>query len=99
MVADEFLIRLNAKVGDTLRLGGRNFKIAAVLESRTGSHYGRRGDGTARHDLDASLTSTGLLAPGSRVSERLLVKLPDKTWAVSADAEAGTCADSWNGAA
>ena len=31
VVADEFLIRLNAKVGDTLRLGGRNFKITAVL--------------------------------------------------------------------
>ena len=31
VVADEFLIRLNAHVGQTLRLGGRNFKIAAVL--------------------------------------------------------------------
>ena len=32
MVADEFLIRLNAHVGETLRLGGKNFKIAAVLK-------------------------------------------------------------------
>ena len=32
VVADEFLIRLNANVGDTLRLGGRDFKIAAVLK-------------------------------------------------------------------
>ena len=32
VVADEFLIRLNAHVGDTLRLGGRNFKITAVLK-------------------------------------------------------------------
>ncbi len=33
VVADEFLIRLNAHVGQTLRLGGRNFKIAAVLRA------------------------------------------------------------------
>ena len=32
VVADEFLIRLNAHVGETLRLGGRNFKITAVLK-------------------------------------------------------------------
>src|SRR6202041_699139 len=31
VVAEEFLIRLNAHVGQTLRLGGRNFKISAVL--------------------------------------------------------------------
>ena len=31
VVAEEFLIRLNAHVGETLRLGGRNFRIAAVL--------------------------------------------------------------------
>ena len=27
VVADEFLIRLNAQVGQTLRLGGRDFRI------------------------------------------------------------------------
>ena len=32
VVAEEFLVRLNAHVGDSLRLGGRNFKIAAVLK-------------------------------------------------------------------
>ena len=32
VVADEFLIRLNAHVGQTLRLGGRNFTITAVLK-------------------------------------------------------------------
>ena len=31
VVAEEFLIRLNARVGQTLRLGGRDFRIAAVL--------------------------------------------------------------------
>ncbi len=32
VVADEFLIRLNAHVGDTLRLGKIDFKITAVLK-------------------------------------------------------------------
>ena len=32
VVADEFLIRLNAHVGDTLRLGKLDFKITAVLK-------------------------------------------------------------------
>ena len=32
VVADEFFIRLNAHVGDTLRLGGKDFHISAVLK-------------------------------------------------------------------
>ena len=32
VVAEEFLIRLNARVGQTLRLGGKNFNIAAILK-------------------------------------------------------------------
>ena len=32
VVAEEFLIRLNAHVGQKLRLGGRDFRISAVLE-------------------------------------------------------------------
>jgi putative ABC transport system permease protein len=60
VVAEEFLIRLNAGVGQTLRLGGRNFRIAAVL----------------RQEPDRISAGAGL-APGSRASERLLIKLPD----------------------
>ena len=51
VVADEFLIRLNAHVGDTLRLGGRNFRITAVLEAGTRPHQRDHGDGPARDDL------------------------------------------------
>ena len=32
VVADEFLIRLNSHVGETLRLGDKNFRITAVLK-------------------------------------------------------------------
>jgi putative ABC transport system permease protein len=91
VVADEFLIRLNAKVGDTLRLGGRNFKITAVLNQEPDRITAGAGMGPRVMISAASLASTGLVAPGSRVSERLLVKLPDKaSGGLSADAEAAT---------
>ena len=89
VVADEFLIRLNAKVGDTLRLGGRNFKITAVLNQEPDRITAGAGMGPRVMISDASLANTGLVAPGSRLSERLLVKLPDKAaGGLSADAEA-----------
>jgi putative ABC transport system permease protein len=72
-----FLIRLNAHVGETLRLGGRTSNHRGT-EAGAGSHQRRRGHGPARHDLASALDSTGLLAPGSRASRRLLVKLPAK---------------------
>jgi putative ABC transport system permease protein len=88
VVADEFLIRLNAKVGDTLRLGGRNFKIAAVLRQEPDRITAGAGLGPRVMIAQAALARTGLVAPGSRVSERLLLKLPEKDAnGLTADAE------------
>ena len=77
VVAEEFLIRLNAKVGQTLRLGGRNFKIAAVLKQEPDRISAGAGIGPRVMISLAALARTGLLAPGSRASERLLIKLPE----------------------
>ena len=89
VVADEFLIRLNAKVGETLRLGGRNFTITAVLKQEPDRITAGAGIGPRVMISSASLEKTGLVAPGSRVSERLLVKLPEKPpRGLKADAEA-----------
>ena len=78
VVADEFLIRLNAQVGQTLRLGGRNFRIAAVLKQEPDRMSSGAGLGPRVMISQAALERTGLLAPGSRASQRLLIKLPDK---------------------
>ena len=78
VVADEFLIRLNAHVGETLRLGGRNFTIAAVLKQEPDRMSAGAGMGPRVMISRAALDSTGLLAPGSRASQRLLMKLPAK---------------------
>jgi putative ABC transport system permease protein len=76
VVADEFLIRLNAKVGQSLRLGGRNFRISAVLKQEPDRFSAGAGIGPRVMISTAALERTGLMAPGSRASERLLMKLP-----------------------
>lgn len=91
IVAEEFLIRLNAHVGDTLRLGGRDFRITAVLQQEPDRITGGMGLGPRVMISQAALGHTGLLAPGSRATRRLLVKLPDKPpRGVTADAEAAS---------
>jgi putative ABC transport system permease protein len=76
VVSDEFLIRLNAHVGDTLRLGERNFRITAALEQEPDRISETMVMGPRVMISQASLTSTQLLAPGSRASRRLLLKFP-----------------------
>lgn len=76
VVAEEFLIRMNAKVGQSLRLGGRSFKIAAVLRQEPDRMSAGAGMGPRVMLSRAALERTGLLAPGSRASQRLLLKLP-----------------------
>jgi putative ABC transport system permease protein len=65
-------------VGQSLRLGGRNFKIAAVLKQEPDRLTAGAGLGPRVMISQASLNETGLIAPGSRASQRLLLKLPEK---------------------
>ncbi len=89
VVADEFLIRLNAHVGDMLRMGGRDFHIAAVLKQEPDRISSGMGLGPRVMISEASLARTGLLAPGSRATRRLLMKLPSAPpKGLTADAEA-----------
>ncbi len=76
VVADEFLIRLNAHVGQDLRLGGKDFHITAVLKQEPDRISAGAGMGPRVLVSRANLDSTGLLAAGSRASRRLLLKLP-----------------------
>ncbi len=76
VVADEFLIRLKAKVGDTLRLGGHNFRISAKLVQEPDRISAGAGLGPRVLISRAGLETTGLLAAGSRANERLLIELP-----------------------
>ncbi len=89
VVAEEFLIRANAHVGDTLRLGGHSFRIAAVLVEEPDRISETIGVGPRVMISQASLAATGLLNYGSRASRRLLIELPAKPpRGLAADAEA-----------
>ena len=76
VVADEFLIRLKAKVGDTLRLGGHSFRIAARVVQEPDRITAGAGIGPRVLISRSALDQTNLLAPGSRANERLLIELP-----------------------
>jgi putative ABC transport system permease protein len=77
IVADEFLVRLNAHVGQTVRLGDKQFRIVAVLKQEPDRISAGAGMGPRVMISRDSLAATGLIAPGSRASARLLFKLPD----------------------
>jgi putative ABC transport system permease protein len=76
VVAEEFLIRLNARAGQTLRLGGRSFIISAVLKQEPDRLSAGAGLGPRVMISQMALERTGLIAPGSRASQKLLMKLP-----------------------
>lgn len=76
VVADEFLIRMHARVGDALRLGGKDFRITAVLKQEPDRMTANTALGPRVMISRMSLAQTGLIAPGSRASNRLLLKLP-----------------------
>jgi putative ABC transport system permease protein len=89
IVSDEFLIRLNAHVGDTLRLGRKFFVITAALKQEPDRVSATFGLGPRVMISNAAMAGTGLLAPGSRATRRLLVKLPAMPpAALTAEAEA-----------
>jgi putative ABC transport system permease protein len=76
VVAEEFLIRLNAHVGQTLRLGGRDFRIAAQLKQEPDRLLAGAGMGPRVMISQQALARTGLVTPESRANHKLLLKLP-----------------------
>jgi putative ABC transport system permease protein len=76
VVSDDLLIRLNVRTGDTLRIGGRDFRIAGVLVSEPDRMTGTLNIGPRIMISRDGLDRTGLIAVGSRASERYLFKLP-----------------------
>jgi putative ABC transport system permease protein len=89
VVADEFLIRMDARVGDTLRLGRKSFTITAALKEEPDRIAASAFGGPRVMIANAELAGTGLLATGSLATRRLLLKLPAKPpKGLTADSEA-----------
>lgn len=78
VVDDNLLVRLRAKTGDRLKIGGRWFRIAAVITKEPDRMTAGVGLGPRVMMTRAAMEATGLLQPGSRATERYLFALSDK---------------------
>jgi putative ABC transport system permease protein len=75
-VGDDLLLRLHLKIGDSIKLGTQQFRIAAVVEDEPDRLSGSFAAGPRVLISQQALASTGLVVPGSRVTRRYLFKLP-----------------------
>jgi putative ABC transport system permease protein len=76
VVSDDLLLRLDTRVGDTLHLGGQDFRIAGVVVSEPDRMTGSLNVGPRVMITRQGLDRTGLISLGSRASERYLFRLP-----------------------
>lgn len=74
-VGDDLLLRLHIKKGDSIKLGNSVFRIAAVVTDEPDRLTGSFAAGPRVLISEHALESTGLLAPGTRATRRLLFKL------------------------
>jgi len=76
VVSDGVLLRLGAKIGDSVRIGGQSFRIVAEVTNEPDRMTGSINVGPRVMISREGLERTGLLVPGSRASERFLFKVP-----------------------
>ena len=77
-VSDDLLFRLKTRVGGNLRLGGQDFRIAALLVSEPDRLTGSINVGPRVMISRQGLERTGLIGLGSRAAERYLFLLPPR---------------------
>ncbi|HEY3741456.1 MAG TPA: FtsX-like permease family protein [Bryobacteraceae bacterium] len=74
--ADDVLVRLNVKRGDTIRIGGQDFQISTTIVSEPDRIAGSMNIGLRVMISREGLERTGLISQASRAAQRLLFKLP-----------------------
>ena len=77
VVAPDLLARLGLVVGDTLRVGGKPYRIAGVVEAEPDRITGGFSLGPRVFLSADGFERTSLEQMGSRISRRLLIKLPE----------------------
>jgi len=75
-VSEDLLLRLGAKVGDSIRLGGKPFRIVGVVAEEPDRMAGSLNVGPRVLLSRAALDRAELLIPGSRAAERFLFRIP-----------------------
>jgi putative ABC transport system permease protein len=76
VVSEDTLVRLNVHTGETLRIGGQDFRIAGTVVSEPDRMTGSLNIGPRVMITREGLNRTGLISAGSRASERYLFALP-----------------------
>ena len=76
LASQDLLVRLGVDVGDRVRLGESDFKIAALLRVEPDRMTGNISFGPRAMLSHSALERTGLMQFGSRASRRFLLKLP-----------------------
>lgn len=71
----DVMLRLNVTTGDSLRLGGQNFRVAAMIVTEPDRMAGSLNFGPRLLISREGLQRTGLLSAGSRAAQRFLFKL------------------------
>jgi putative ABC transport system permease protein len=75
-VGEDLLIRLNLKVGDSIKLGNAFFRIVAVVDNEPDRLSGAFAAGPRILISNAALDKAGLIGFGSRASRRYLFRMP-----------------------
>jgi putative ABC transport system permease protein len=75
-VSDDLLIRLRIHVGDSIRVGGQDFRVVGTVDAEPDRMSGSMNVGPRILMSRDAIDRTGLLIPGSRASERFLFKIP-----------------------
>ena len=75
-VSQMLLVRLNARVGDTIHIAGQSFRVAAVLVSQPDRLFNDNVVALPVLMSTEAFASTGLIDTGKRLSTRYLFKLP-----------------------
>ncbi len=87
-LSQELALRLGLAVGQQIRIGGREFRVSAIVEKEPDRMTGSLNVGPRMMMSRVALESTGLVAEGSRAAQRFLLKLPATNPSVPNVAEA-----------
>ncbi|MBY0503277.1 MAG: FtsX-like permease family protein [Bryobacteraceae bacterium] len=75
-VSEDLLLRLQMQIGDTIKVGGIDFRVAAIVDKEPDRMAGSLNVGPRLMMSRQGLDRTNLLRFGSRAAQRLLFKLP-----------------------
>ncbi len=77
LVEESLLIRLNKKIGEMVKIGQAELRIAGILRKEPDRAAGAFSLGPRALISQDALRATRLVQPGSRITNRYLLKLPD----------------------